>query len=144
MRWPGSVTIRQVPISSGNSILPSGGVHSARLAMCPAWLQSCLAYRSPLGVATRASDLRSVTMSQIAQTAGVGRATLYKYFLDVESILTAWHGRQITSHLEYLAEVRDRAGDAAGRLEAVLEAYALPAAVRRLVTVTMDGLRSAG
>ena len=69
--------------------------------------------------------LRSVTMSQIAQAAGVGRATLYKYFQDVESILTAWHGRQITGHLEYLAEIRDRGGDAAGRLEAVLEAYAL-------------------
>ncbi len=69
--------------------------------------------------------LRSVTMSQIAQAAGVGRATLYKYFPDVESILTAWHGRQITGHLEYLAEIRDRGGDAAGRLEAVLEAYAL-------------------
>ncbi len=69
--------------------------------------------------------LRSVTMSRIAQTAGVGRATLYKYFPDVESILTEWHGRQITRHLDYLAEIRDRAGDAAGRLEAVLEAYAL-------------------
>ncbi len=69
--------------------------------------------------------LRSVTMSQIAEQAGVGRATLYKYFPDVESILIAWHGRQITGHLEYLAEVRDRADDAPGRLKAVLEAYAL-------------------
>jgi AcrR family transcriptional regulator len=69
--------------------------------------------------------LRSVTMSQIAEQAGVGRATLYKYFPDVESILIAWHGRQVAAHLEYLAEVRDRARGAAGRLEAVLEAYAL-------------------
>ena len=69
--------------------------------------------------------LRSVTMSQIAEEAGIGRATLYKYFSDVEAILVAWHERQIAAHLEYLAEVRDQTGDAGERLEAVLEAYAL-------------------
>jgi len=69
--------------------------------------------------------LRAVTMSQIAEETGIGRATLYKYFSDVEAILLAWHERQITGHLEYLAEVRDQAGDAGGRLEAVLEAFAL-------------------
>src|ERR671911_1564194 len=69
--------------------------------------------------------LRSVTMSQIAEKTGIGRATLYKYFSNVEAILFAWHERQITGHLEYLAEVRDQAGDARERLEAVLEAYAL-------------------
>jgi AcrR family transcriptional regulator len=69
--------------------------------------------------------LRSVTMSQIAEETGIGRATLYKYFPGVEAILHAWHQRQITGHLDYLAEVRDQAGDARERLEAVLEAYAL-------------------
>jgi AcrR family transcriptional regulator len=69
--------------------------------------------------------LRSVTMSQIAEETGIGRATLYKYFSDVEAILLAWHERQISGHLEYLVEVRGRAGDAGERLEAVLEAYAL-------------------
>jgi AcrR family transcriptional regulator len=69
--------------------------------------------------------LRSVTMSEIAEESGIGRATLYKYFSDVEAILLDWHERQITGHLEYLAEVRDQAGDAGQRLEAVLEAYAL-------------------
>jgi AcrR family transcriptional regulator len=68
--------------------------------------------------------LLSVTMSQIAEETGIGRATLYKYFPDVEAILRAWHQRQITGHLEYLAEVRDQAGDAGQRLEVVLEAYA--------------------
>ena len=68
--------------------------------------------------------LTSVTMSQIAEKTGIGRATLYKYFPDVKAILLAWHQRQITDHLEYLVEVRDQAGDAE-RLEAVLEAYAL-------------------
>jgi AcrR family transcriptional regulator len=69
--------------------------------------------------------LTSVTMSQIAERTGIGRATLYKYFPDVEAILLSWHERQITGHLQYLAEVRDQASDAGERLEAVLEAYAL-------------------
>ncbi|MBA2446290.1 MAG: TetR/AcrR family transcriptional regulator [Nocardioidaceae bacterium] len=69
--------------------------------------------------------LRSVTMSRIAEDTGIGRATLYKYFPDVEAILAAWHERQVTAHLEQLAEVRDQAGDAVERLEAVLQAYAL-------------------
>lgn len=69
--------------------------------------------------------LRSVTMSQIAANSGIGRATLYKYFPDVETILIAWHARQISGHLGHLAHVRDEAGDPAERLEAVLRAYAL-------------------
>lgn len=69
--------------------------------------------------------LRSVTMSQIAEATGIARATLYKYFSDVEAILLVWHERHIANHLEYLASIRDRAGTADARLEAVLEAYAL-------------------
>jgi AcrR family transcriptional regulator len=69
--------------------------------------------------------LRAVTMSQIAEETGIGRATLYKYFSGVEAILLAWHERQITSHLQCLAGVRDQAGNAGERLEAVLESYAL-------------------
>jgi AcrR family transcriptional regulator len=69
--------------------------------------------------------LRSVTMSQIAEKTGIGRATLYKYFPDVETILVAWHERHVSSHLEHLVELRDQATDARERLEAVLEAYAL-------------------
>ena len=69
--------------------------------------------------------LRSVTMSQIAEKAGIGRATLYKYYPDVEAILLAWHERHVSGHLEHLAEVRDQAGNARERLEAVLGAYAL-------------------
>src|SRR5258707_6799534 len=67
----------------------------------------------------------SVTMSQIAEESGIGRATLYKYFPDVETILLAWHERQVTCHLAQLASVSDGAGDARERLEAVLGAFAL-------------------
>jgi AcrR family transcriptional regulator len=69
--------------------------------------------------------LLSVTMSQIAEEAGVGRATLYKYFPDVEAILTAWHERQTAGHLEQLTRLATSGGDAAERLQAVLGAYAL-------------------
>jgi len=69
--------------------------------------------------------LRSVTMSQIAEKTGIGRASLYKYFPDVEAILLAYHERHVTGHLEHLAELRDQAGDPDERLEAVLQAYAL-------------------
>src|SRR5438094_10383129 len=69
--------------------------------------------------------LAAVTMSQIAEQTGIGRATLYKYFSDVEAILVAWHERQVAAHLEHLRKVRDQAGGAAERLHAVLEAYAL-------------------
>ena len=69
--------------------------------------------------------LRSVTMSQIAEGTGIGRATLYKYFSDVDAILIAWHEREVGGHLEHLLAVRDRGGAATERLTAVLEAYAL-------------------
>ena len=69
--------------------------------------------------------LASVTMSQIAAATGIGRATLYKYFPDVEAILTAWHERQIMRHMEQLAVARNQAsGGPGGRLKAVLAAYA--------------------
>jgi AcrR family transcriptional regulator len=69
--------------------------------------------------------LRAVTMSRIAEETGIGRATLYKYYPDVEAILMAWHERHVTGHLEHLIRVRDQAGDAGESLNAVLEAYAL-------------------
>jgi AcrR family transcriptional regulator len=75
--------------------------------------------------------LTSVTMSQIAEKAGIGRATLYKYFPDVEAILLAWHERQIAAHLQQLVDIRDEARDAGQGLEAVLEAYAFIAHERR-------------
>jgi AcrR family transcriptional regulator len=68
--------------------------------------------------------LRGVTMSQVAEDAGIGRATLYKYFPDVDAMIAAWHERQVTAHLDRLVAARDAAGDAGDRLAAVLHAYA--------------------
>jgi AcrR family transcriptional regulator len=69
--------------------------------------------------------LMAVTMSQIAEKSGIGRATLYKYFPDVEAILVAHHERHVARHLAELVDLRDQAGEPADRLAAVLRQYAL-------------------
>ena len=66
----------------------------------------------------------SVTMSQVAQETGIGRATLYKYFPDVKAILLARHEQHVFDHLSRLRELRDHADDPADRLESVIHAYA--------------------
>lgn len=66
-----------------------------------------------------------LTMSQIAERAGIGRATLYKYFPDVQAVLTAWHERQVNTHLRDLAEAADPDLPPAARLEAALTAFAM-------------------
>jgi AcrR family transcriptional regulator len=69
------------------------------------------------------AGLGAVSMSAIAARSGIGRATLYKYFPDVEVILGAWHQRQVARHLAELHAVAARTGDPAERLRHVLEAY---------------------
>ncbi|MDQ2825508.1 MAG: TetR/AcrR family transcriptional regulator, partial [Actinomycetota bacterium] len=69
--------------------------------------------------------LRAVTMSQIAEETGIGRATLYKYFPDVEAILAAWHERHVTSHLDHLVELGKQTSDPGRGLRAVFESYAM-------------------
>lgn len=66
----------------------------------------------------------AVTMSQVADKAGIGRATLYKYFPDLDAILRAWHERHVAGHLDHLAKVRDQGRSPGERLANVLAAYA--------------------
>lgn len=68
--------------------------------------------------------LLAVSMSRLAEVAGIGRATLYKYFADVEEVLTAWHARQVSARLADLATAAAGPGQASARLRAVLERYA--------------------
>jgi AcrR family transcriptional regulator len=106
-------------------------------AMYPAgvpklWNQTIEAHRREVreailvaaGVLVAEHGLLSVTMSQIAEQTGIGRATLYKYFPDVEAILNAWHERHVTGHLARLAQLRNQDGGPGEQLETVLEAYA--------------------
>lgn len=103
-----------------------------RQGMPKLWSDTIEAHRNDLreavldaaGKSLSEQGLLSVTMSGIAQDAGIGRATLYRYFADVEAVLVAWHDRQVSRHLERLAEVRDGAETPALRLEAVLDAFA--------------------
>lgn len=66
----------------------------------------------------------AVTMSQIAQHAGIGRATLYKYFKDVEAIMIAWHERQVSDHLRQLSSAIADCADPEARLRTALAVYA--------------------
>jgi len=68
--------------------------------------------------------LRSLTMLHLAGETGIGRATLYKYFPNVEAALRAWHARQIDDHLDELAAIRNRTDDIVERLHTVLETFA--------------------
>jgi AcrR family transcriptional regulator len=68
--------------------------------------------------------LPAVTMSLIAEQAGIGRATLYKYFPDVEAILLAWHDRRVGEHLQRLRAIGEQYDGPAERLRAVLTGYA--------------------
>lgn len=68
--------------------------------------------------------LLNVTMSQIAEHTGIGRATLYKYYASVEEILRTWHDDRINSHLEQLREIAERDQPPFQRLASVLDAYA--------------------
>ena len=67
--------------------------------------------------------LHGVTMAGVAETVGIGRATLYKYFPDIASILMAWHEEHVARHLDRLAGLGDRPGTALERLGSVLSAY---------------------
>jgi AcrR family transcriptional regulator len=97
------------------------------------WNETIEAHRRAVHDATLAAavalvaehGLRGVTMSQIAHATGIGGATLYKYFPDVEAILRAWHERQLELHIELLSAARDQTRGALQRLETVLESYAL-------------------
>jgi AcrR family transcriptional regulator len=131
MRFPGRAALRDSLSISHHSVLSHDIAYAQGVPKL--WSETIEAHRREVRDATldttaalvAKQGLRSVTMSQIAEETGIARATLYKYFRDVEAILLAWHERQITGHLEYLAEVRDNAGDARAQLEAVLEAYAV-------------------
>lgn len=75
------------------------------------------------GLLAEGGSERAVTMSALAERSGVGRATLYKYFRDVEAVLAAWHERQVAHHLAHLTGVRERAGGCWDGLAALLLAY---------------------
>ena len=103
------------------------------MAMPKLWSETIQAHRREVLDAILATTatlvaehgLLSLTMSQIAEQTGIGRATLYKYFSSMEAILVAWHERQVSGHLAHLINLRNQPGDPGERLEAVFEAYSI-------------------
>ncbi|MGX5772677.1 TetR/AcrR family transcriptional regulator [Microbacterium trichothecenolyticum] len=64
-----------------------------------------------------------VTMTALAESSGVGRATLYRYVPDVASALSAWQHREVSRHLQRLRAIAAETA-AETRLDAVLAGYA--------------------
>lgn len=65
----------------------------------------------------------AVTMASLARRAGVGRATLYKYFPDTGAVLLAWHEAVVAEHLAAVRAAGAEDGSARERLDAALAAY---------------------
>jgi len=68
--------------------------------------------------------LTALSMSRVAADAGIGRATLYKYFNDIDAVLVAWHRHAIEHHMSMLRHISEQHGDALEALKAVLFAFA--------------------
>lgn len=80
---------------------------------------------SAVGALVREGGVDHVTMSALAERAGISRATLYRYFADSSAALLAWHQEQVEEHLSQLADVRGGVSDPGEALAAVLHAYAI-------------------
>jgi AcrR family transcriptional regulator len=89
-----------------------------REAVRQAVMEAALALASERG-------FQKVSMSDVAARAAITRATLYKYFSDVDSIFEEWHRTTVHSHLAQFAEIADGVGDPGEKLSEILEAYAL-------------------
>ena len=63
-----------------------------------------------------------VTMSALAERAGVSRPTLYKYFPDVPHVLAAWVGEEIDRFEAHLREELAHTEGAAARVERYVRA----------------------
>lgn len=101
--------------------------------MPPLWTKTIEGHRSEVREAVLDAaaalavqhGLRGVTMSDVAKAAGIGRATLYKYYPSVEAILMAWHERQVAQHFAHLHAVASAELTAAERLRRVLQAFGM-------------------
>ena len=58
----------------------------------------------------------STATTGLAEATGIGRATLYRYFPDVDAVLTSWHERQLGTHVAHLTGILARSTDPAEQL----------------------------
>lgn len=71
-----------------------------------------------------ARGVRGITMGLVAESAGISRATLYKYFPGIDEILLAAHEERAARHLADLAAARSNAASPQEALLAMLNNYA--------------------
>ncbi len=69
----------------------------------------------------RERGLAKLTMSALAQRAGISRPTLYHLFPDVNAVLAAWVGREIENSVADLAEQARLIADPVQRLAFLVE-----------------------
>lgn len=67
----------------------------------------------------------ALSMSHVADRAGIGRATLYKYFPSIDAILMAWHEQRVRAHLDELRGLAAAIDGPKDRVAAVLGRFAL-------------------
>jgi AcrR family transcriptional regulator len=75
------------------------------------------------------NGLSATSMSHVAESAGIGRATLYSYFPDVEHILLAWHEQEVDRYTQSLSDELARQTDT-------------PSALRVIMTRLIEGFTS--
>lgn len=72
----------------------------------------------------RSGGVRALSMSRIAAEVGISRATLYKYFDDIDAVLLAGHEQQVMHHLDQLRAAVASEADPTQALRALLVTYA--------------------
>lgn len=71
-----------------------------------------------------AHGLTRLTMSEVAKRAGIGRATLYRHFADIDALVHAWHDRVVETHLAELVQLATDDAVTEERLRSVAARYA--------------------
>lgn len=70
---------------------------------------------------------QKVSMSEVAARTGITRATLYKYFADVDAIFVEWHRRMLEKHLAHVEVIAEKDGGVVDQLTEILLFFAMTA-----------------
>lgn len=90
------------------------------------------------------NGLRGVTMGEVAERAGIARATLYRYFHGVEEILIAAHAEHVAAHLAQLQTALSTAPSPGDGVRQLLRGYARICFHRGTGAPDLQGLVHAG
>ena len=72
----------------------------------------------------RERGMAALTMTAIAERAGMSRPTLYHYFADIDAVLAAWVGRQIERSVSVMLAEAEAIADPLDRLSHLIQAQA--------------------